>query len=68
MKGQQSKMQGIEAKFKERLEGDIKTKLDGAKDAKDKYDGVSQTCESLASQIKSMAEKFEVVRTEIEQS
>jgi len=48
MKGQQSKMQSIEARFKQRLEGEIKDKLDRAKDAKDKYDSVSQTCESLA--------------------
>lgn len=61
-------MQGLEQKFKSQIEGKIQKQLVVAKNAKDNYDSAVASCEGLATQIKSVVDKFDQIKVEINNS
>lgn len=61
-------MQGLEQKFKSQIEGKIQKQLVVAKNAKDNYDSAVASCEGLATQIKTVVDKFDQIKVEINNS
>lgn len=68
MKVYQEQMKSLEQKFKSQIEGKIQKQMVVAKNAKDDYDAAVASCESLTTQIKSVVEKFDTIKVEINNS
>lgn len=68
MKVYQGQMQGLESKFKSQIEGKIQKQLVVAKNAKENYDSAVASCEGLATQIKTVVDKFDAIKVDINNS